>query len=90
MPIDTKGYKRLTAKDLCPEGILLLKEAILARAAEDWRRAVAVQKSGNTMLEFRHSRAEVESFFLSDWFYHLTGLNGQYVLKQLKKEIDIT
>lgn len=89
MPIDIEGYTRLTAKDLHPEGIQYLTEAIVARAADDWRSAVAAQKRGNALNEYRRSRKEVEQFFLSDWFYTLTGLDGQYVLKKLKQEAGI-
>lgn len=89
MPIDIEGYTRLTAKDLHPDGIQNLKEAIVARAADDWRSAVNAQKRGNTLNEYRRSRAEVEQFFLSDWFYALTGLDGKYIIRQLKQEAGI-
>lgn len=84
--IDIEGYERLTPDDICEQGMQNLTEAIVKRAADDWQEAVKAQKRGNTVQCHSRTRAECERFFLSDWFYELTGLNGRVVLKMLKKE----
>ena len=52
-----------------------LSEAIVIRAAKDYRRA-----NGQSV------RNEVKRFFLSDWFYDLTGANGRMLFERLEQE----
>ena len=84
--IDITDYVRLTPDDLCAEGVQNLTEAIVKKAADDWREAVAARIRGNVVLEHSRMQTDCERFFLSDWFFELTGLNGRVVLQKLKKE----
>lgn len=87
--IDITNYVRLLPEDLHPEGIQNLKEAILKRAADDWREAVKIRLGGNCMNCFGREQQECERFFLSEWFFFLTGLNGRIILVKLRKEMGI-
>ena len=52
-----------------------LSEAIVIQAAKDYRRANS-----------QSVRNEVKRFFLSDWFYDLTGANGRMLFERLEQE----
>ena len=52
-----------------------LSEAIVIQAAKDYRRA-------NSQLV----RSVGKRFFLSDWFYDLTGANGRMLFERLEQE----
>ena len=67
--------KPLTADNITDEGFLALVEAIVARAGED----VAHFSPGTQI------RVSAEKFFESDFFSALTGLDGQAVLRDLRK-----
>lgn len=52
-----------------------LSEAIVIQAVKDYRRANS-----------QSVRNEVKRFFLSDWFYDLTGANGRMLFERLEQE----
>ena len=65
-----------------------LATSIVMQAVEDYRRVIR----GKRILEQgkEHNRKkiieEIEEFFLSDWFYILTNVDGQTILKRLRRE----
>lgn len=66
----------------------LLANAIVARAAEDWRQAVRKLKRNSENLEAIRTKAETERFFLSDRFCTLTEVSGEALLEKLKEEAE--
>ena len=57
-------------------GITKLVEAIVKRAADDYRKVRYLDES--------YEKKKLEEFFLSKWFSDLTGLDGKMVLDRLK------
>ena len=55
-----------------------LVEGICRQAAKDY-----LSKAKNSQAEYW--RRDAEQFFLSDWFYELTGLDGKRVLDMLQE-----
>ena len=63
-----------------------LAMVIVMQAVEDWRAAANAAMQQSEHESSNRMRAECERFFLSGWFTTLTGLDGSYVLRRLKKE----
>jgi hypothetical protein len=67
-----------------------LANAIIIRAAEDWREAKRMLRSPDIPEEDRRAAEETvretESFFLSEEYMLLTKLDGRELLSRLKKE----
>lgn len=61
---------------MCEQGIENLVTGIVSQAAKDYRKV--------RYLEDSYEKQELEEFFLSKWFYQLTGVDGQMVLDRLK------
>ena len=63
-----------------------LANAIVLRAVDDWRDAVKrlIRRPWNEKAMQR--KKEAETFFHSDWFYELTGVEGSVILEKLEKE----
>jgi hypothetical protein len=63
-----------------------LANAIILQAVEDYRDAL----KGKDVYRNRTSPAvvisECERFFLSDWFKVLTNVNGEYLMRTIRKE----
>lgn len=69
-----------------PQGLYDLVEAIVKTAMTDWRDAM-IALSRNPEGTFAQNRKiDTEVFFLSDYFYDLTGLNGELVLNKLRED----
>lgn len=62
--------------EMCEQGIENLVTGIVTQAAKDYRKV--------RHLEDSYEKQELEEFFLSKWFYQLTGVDGQMVLDRLK------
>ena len=58
--------------------IQLLANAIILKAVNDYRAALKQYD--------RRTQAEIERFFLSDWFTVLTKLDGEMLIEKLRKE----
>jgi len=77
------------------EPIILLVEAILKCAAEDYRSALKSLKSGVCYRDVSKGKAgqpewikdDCEIFFRSEWFKSLCDLDGEEVIKRLRKEV---
>ena len=85
-----EDYKRLTADDLNDEGCLMLVCEICREAAADY-----IQARDNYRRKPGDNRAAANyrvkrNFFLSEYFYKLTGLNGRAVLEGLDRRGDVS
>ena len=64
---------------MCENGIYNLVEAIVKQVAKDYRKVRYSEKQDDIC-----EKEKIERFFLSRWFYVLTGLDGEMVLDKLK------
>ena len=74
--IDVSDYKRMRLHELSDEGAQALVQGIVEQAVHDWRTSTP----GSGM------RTDCERFFLSSWFYMLTGVDGEPILRKLREE----
>ena len=65
-----------------------LGNAIILRAVTDWRKATHWLQKCPESQSAQQVLKECEEFFLSNWFELLTNLDGDVLLKQLKREAD--
>ena len=57
----------------------ILSNAIVIRAAEDYRKALKKRK--------KDKARDLEEWFLSDWGQALSGGNGELIIEKIKKEM---
>ena len=76
-------YERIRPEDIDIRGAHNLVRGIVEQAAHDWRAGVEMEKKTR---EMSHTRVACETFFKSKLFESLTGLNGEYVLRRLRRE----
>ena len=69
--------------EMTDEGCDLLRNAIVAQAAKDYKKVVK-QKKRHPKGGY-YSKEEIEKFFNSQWFEWLTGVDGSYIMKEIKK-----
>ena len=63
-----------------------LRNAIVLQAVKDWRDAIKrLRKNPGNKIALA-MKEETERFFLSEWFYGLTGISGSAVLHKLQQE----
>lgn len=74
--------------DLNRDGAYALAEAIVKTAIKDWKKAMRVLKRNPNSYQADVRRINCETFFLSDYFYLLTGVDGNLLLNQLEEEFD--
>lgn len=75
-------------KDLNREGAERLVEAIVRTAIRDWKNAMSILADHPEAIGANKHKIECEKFFLSDYFYGLTGVDGRRLLSMLQKEIE--
>ena len=75
-------------KDLNREGAERLVEAIAKTAIRDWKNAMRILAEYPEAIKANQHKIECEKFFLSDYFYGLTGMDGRRLLSMLQKEIE--
>lgn len=63
-----------------------LAQGIIMQAVKDWRDAVKKLKKRPKYEPAKQMKEECERFFLSDWFYELSGVEGSIILKKLQEE----
>lgn len=68
--------------ELSDSGCLSLIEAIVSQAARDYLHAAKGRNSRRRAARMR----EAAGFFRSAYFRRLTGTDGTYILKQIRKE----
>ena len=84
-----EDYKRLTADDLNDEGCLMLVCEICREAAADYLQAKAALNRHPDDKRAQANYKVKRNFFLSEYFYGLTGLNGRAVLEGLDRKRDV-
>lgn len=62
--------------EMCEQGIENLVTGIVTQAAKDYRKVRHLDDS--------YEKRDLEQFFLSTWFFQLTGFDGRMVLDKLK------
>ena len=86
--IDMDLYQRMVYEQFDDDGARNLAEAVVKRAALDWVESVRCQIRHKSA-EPGKMRIDTEHFFLSGYFYVLTGLNGRWVLDKLKRQVGL-
>ena len=71
------------------EGYQELANAVVMQAVKDWRAAVRTLKKRSRHEKAKKLKAECERFFKSDWFKALTDVDGNMILRKLKREENI-
>ena len=72
-------------QDLNLFGCQAMATAVAKMAAVDWRKAAKHELKTGKIGPF-NVRRECERFFKSEWFKTLTGVDGDYVLHELRRE----
>jgi hypothetical protein len=75
-------YKRRSIK-FCYKN---LANAIILQAVDDYRNLLRDKQPNIKYLEV--SITEIEKFFRSEWFKILTDVDGEYIIKKLRKEYE--
>lgn len=65
-----------------------LVRGIVCQAVKDYRLAYLKEKKGSTKVDPRLSTDSIEKFFKGEWFYDLTHLNGEKVVKDLSQTVE--
>ena len=63
-----------------------LANAIIIKAANDYRAALRRQLRNPGSVKADHDIREIERFFRSNWFTCLTTIDGEYMIERLRKE----
>lgn len=64
-----------------------LANAIIIQAAKDYKKALRRLKNYPGDRDARRTVCGCEKFFRSDWFQILTSLDGELLLKKLRREV---
>ena len=67
------------------DGYIQLAHAIVAVAAESYKYTLLAVRSHTRSDYVYRRKAELESFFLSEWFGLLSGLDGRYFIKRMQE-----
>lgn len=74
--------------DIDREGAYALVEAVVKSAIRDWKSAMRVLQKQPNSYQAEVRRVNCETFFMSDYFYMLTGTDGNLLLDRLEEEFD--
>lgn len=89
MSILTKGelhYENTGGQEPTPEQWEDLANAIIIRAAFDYREVRVALKEIPNDYRLIEKLKSIERFFLSEWYRQLTTVDGRYILRRLKNE----
>lgn len=64
-----------------------LANAIVLQAATDYRKVLRDLKRNPNYTPALRDKAEIESFFRSEWYQTLTPISGELLIKKLKAEV---
>ena len=64
-----------------------LANAIIVQAASDYRTALKKLKRNPKNKDAMAEAMECERFFRSDWYEHLTSVDGEYLINKLRQEV---
>ena len=67
------------------DGYIQLAHAIVAVAAESYKYTLLAVRSHTRSDSVYRRKEELESFFLSEWFGLLSGLDGRYFIKRMQE-----
>ena len=76
---------RKTAASL--DSLYILANAIIVQAAKDYRQALRKQKKDPDNASALLCIEDVEQFFRSDWYRILTTVDGELLIREIRKEI---
>ena len=63
-----------------------LANSIILQAVKDYREALKRLTRHNECTSAQYTRDECERFFRSEWFKFLTSVDGEMLIRKLKKE----
>ena len=64
-----------------------LANAVIAQAAEDYRRLLKRVKKNPANREALDEALQVERFFRSGWYQRLTNVDGEFLIRKLQEDI---
>ena len=64
-----------------------LTNAIILQAVKDYRGALKILKKRPRSETAKITKQEVERFFRSDWYQHLTSVNPEMLMQKLNEEV---
>lgn len=67
------------------DGYILLAHAIVSVAAESYKYTLLAVKNHTRSDSVFRRKEELESFFLSEWFGLLSGLDGRYFIQKMQE-----
>ena len=67
------------------DGYIQLAHAIVIVAAESYKYTLLAVRHHTKSESVYRRKEELESFFLSDWFRLLSGLDGRYFIKKMQE-----
>ena len=67
------------------DGYIQLAHAIVIVAAESYKYTLLAVRHHTKSDSVYRRKEELESFFLSDWFRLLSGLDGRYFIKKMQE-----
>ena len=76
---------RKTAASL--DSLYILANAIIVQAAKDYRQALRKQKKDPDSVSVMLCIEDIEQFFRSDWYRILTKVDGEMLIREIRKEI---
>ena len=64
-----------------------LANAVIAQAAEDYRRLLKRAKKNPANREALDEALQIERFFRSGWYQRLTNVDGEFLIRKLQENI---
>ena len=64
-----------------------LATAIVLQAVEDYRKDLIRLKAHKDDIDAKNDAERIERFFRSEWYEILSPLNGDFLIRELKKEL---
>lgn len=64
-----------------------LANAIITAAAKDYMAALKILKKSPTNVTAKDTVRQCEKFFRSDWYSVLTDVDGEFLIRRLKEEV---
>lgn len=68
------------------DGYERLANAIVKKAADDYRQALKALKRGGKNIAAEHMKNDCERFFQGQWITCLTTVNGEWLMRRLREE----
>lgn len=75
-------------KRLDEDNYRALADAIILQAVKDYRWALKMLNRNHNNTMANTEKREIESFFKSSWFTHLTNVDGIMLMNRIKQEVN--